>query len=136
MALVVEYHEDLESDLLKQGVDLLDFWRGRITPRRMQLLVNTLPVSSRTFAKADPEMAAQASWTVGEYLQAVHIDMFGVANFKDYKPLTRPGDAQRELAAADRVARFLAEQAERNRAREAAEARAARKPTPTKRRRA
>lgn len=134
MALVVEYHEELESDLLKQGVDLLDFWRGKITPRRMNLLIDHLPADSEAKAKARPREAVAESWSTEAYLQALLVDMFGAANFKNWQPLKRPSDAFDERDQADRAAAFLAAQAERNRQREAAEARVARNPTPTKRR--
>lgn len=101
MALVVEYHEELEIDLAPQ-VDLLDFWRGRLSARRLELLIRHLDPSSATFQAIDPEAAAEASWAVTDYLLAHLIDMTSVAHglkTKQGQPVPafpRPAEAIRQ----------------------------------------
>lgn len=52
MALLRDYHEALEYDLQTVcGVDLLDFWRGLLSPRKLWVLIRNLPGESR-FAHA------------------------------------------------------------------------------------
>lgn len=46
-ALLREHGEEIEADLLRvYGVDLLDLWRGRLTPRRLLVLIRGLPPGS------------------------------------------------------------------------------------------
>ncbi len=118
---------------MRQGIDLLDFWRGQITPRRMRVLLEHLPADALTLRKVHPKDAAIESWNVTDYLLARLIDMFGVANFKAYTPVTRPGEVFEARAEADRVAAFLQAQAERNRQREAEARKASMTPAKTRR---
>lgn len=89
VALVVEHHEELEYDLLPE-IDLLDAWRGRLSFRRLDVLIRHLATDSATFRAMDPDAAEAASWSTSEHLQALSVDLFGKANFKNYEPLERP----------------------------------------------
>jgi hypothetical protein len=125
VALVVEYHEELELDLHDQRVDLLDFWRGTLTARRLGLLVRNLPPTSRFVQAINPDVAEAAAWDVGNYQTAALYDLIAHAHFKDPKPFPRPLDAIREREAAQsRHEALLAQrerQAERARLRAAGE---------------
>lgn len=112
MALVCEYHEELENDLLKQDVDLLDLWRGRITFRRLATLIRHLPDDSLLIRAADPDRALLSSWGPAEYQRAMLLDLFGKANFQNWKPVPRPADVlnSREAdAARDRRRQIMVE---------------------------
>lgn len=121
MALVVEYHEELEIDLLGQGVDLLDFWRGTLTPRRLDLLVKHLPPGSATLQAMDPDIARVAAWGPTNEQLADLYDVTVVAGRLTAKgggalpPYPRPADALH--AKRMEQARYAALEAQRERAR-------------------
>lgn len=114
MALLVEYHEELEIDLHRQGVDLLDVWRGTLSLRRLELMVRHLPAKSLLVRELAPEVAAQADWSPEGYLIADLFDAFARANFKDPKPYPRPAEQVRQRQRAE--ARRSALEAQRERA--------------------
>lgn len=129
MALVVEYHEELEYDLLTlpgSGVDLLDLWRGRLSFRRLLLLVKGLPHKSSHFvAAAAPDAAAVAQWTPTDYVLADLFDISAVGHrLQDQRrrklpPYIRPGDAIAARVRAEAKSDGLIRQRERQAAREA-----------------
>lgn len=45
--MVDRYGEAIEADLQDIGVDLLDVWRGRVTPRRVLNLIEQMPATCR-----------------------------------------------------------------------------------------
>lgn len=90
MALVVEYHEELELDLHDQRIDLLDLWRGTLTPRLLMLLIKDLPATSRTARAINPDGAAIAAWGVTDYLLADLFDITAKTHFKNPEPYPRP----------------------------------------------
>ncbi len=124
MTFVVEHHEALEIDLLGQGFDLLDFWRGTLTPRRLRILIASLPEKSRTVAELDPERALAAAWDTVDYLLAAQYNAFLQANFEGADPILPPVEAYRQQqekqAAEQRMVDMLAAQRERNRQRDRA----------------
>lgn len=46
MALLREYAEDIEGDLLFRGIDIFDWYRGKVSDRRMLVLLKKLPEDS------------------------------------------------------------------------------------------
>jgi hypothetical protein len=112
VALVVEHHEALELDLADRGVDLLDLWRGRLSPRRLELLIRDLPPTSRLVRSLDPDAAAANTWGTTEYLLAYIADLLGQANFQNYKPLQRPAEAAAEKRRTEERHRRLIERYE------------------------
>nr|WP_234439054.1 DUF5361 domain-containing protein [Streptomyces sp. NRRL B-3229] len=60
------------------GVDLLDWHRGRLSSRRLRVLVEHLP-SDSSFARA--VHGEQAEWTVTDHLLAAVVDHLAVANW-------------------------------------------------------
>ncbi|WP_280854241.1 hypothetical protein [Streptomyces sp. SAI-041] len=108
-----EHAEALEADLLRHyGVDLLDWHRGRLSSRRLRVLVEHLPADS-SFARA--VHGEQADWTVTDHLLAAVVDHLAVANWmfatvnrdEDTEPaeypeaVPRPGGGPRGAGAAD-----------------------------------
>lgn len=98
-----EHAEALEADLLRHyGVDLLDWHRGRLSSRRLAVLVKHLPRDSATLGGIHGEAA---QWSVTDYLLASAVDQLAEANWMfatvnrdedtdplDYpKPVPRPG---------------------------------------------
>jgi hypothetical protein len=109
--LIVEFHEELEHDLLPD-FDLLDLWRGKLSFRRLSLLIQRLPASSAFVSAFDPDAAHVASWGIAEYQRALLIDLFGKANFQNWQPLERPADAVRKQRATHERHRALVERYE------------------------
>lgn len=87
-----EYHEDIEASLLTQGVDLLDFYRGSLSARRLLLLIERLPRESPFKQAVDPKTNA---WSVEAHLAANLIDLYGAAHGVK-QPVRRPGDPDPE----------------------------------------
>lgn len=121
MALVVEHHEEIEVDLLRQGIDLLDFWRGTLTARRLRLLISNLPRGSVTLAAVDPDGVALGAWSETDYLLADLFDITAKSHFQEPKPYPRPADVIRRRQREAKTTAFLAAQAERNRLRDLAD---------------
>lgn len=96
MTLLNEHHEELELDLHRQGVDLLDVWRGRLSLRRLDLLVRHLPATSDLVRALDPEAAAVASMPPVGYVLMDLFDLQAQAKFKNPKPYPRPADVIRQ----------------------------------------
>lgn len=96
MTLVVEYHEELEIDLLPD-VDLLDLWRGSLSFRRVELLIRYLdPATSLTVRAANPDVAQMSSWNVTNYQLADLFDAFRGVHYKNPPPYPRPAAVIRE----------------------------------------
>lgn len=87
------FHAQLESDLQDKNVDLLDFWRCKISIRKLSVLMEQLPVESR-YKSALGGHSAQ--WRPGDYIAADRFDAYAAVNFKDPQPYPRPGDRERE----------------------------------------
>ncbi|MGW5773109.1 hypothetical protein ACWEVY_28655 [Streptomyces longwoodensis] len=103
--VIRKYPEELEADLLQHfGVDFLDLWRGRLSLRRVSVLINSLlsqPGRSVLAAAADES----AVWGESEYLLARVSDALELSNYLFYQansgedaddwpipvPLQRPG---------------------------------------------
>lgn len=70
--LLVQHGEAVEADLLAHGVDLLDFYRGRMSSRRLSLLVENWCLHRGT-AVAVSLWGERGRWaTSDEILAAVH----------------------------------------------------------------
>jgi hypothetical protein len=105
--------------MLRHGLDVVDFWAGRITVRRMSVIVGQLladPGSALVRSIRDGEVP----WTSTDYLLADVFDLIAAANFKDPKPYPRPGDEKRAQELEDNRRRAQEEQRERIRQRERA----------------
>lgn len=105
--VVRDYFEELEADLLEFfGIDLLDIWRGRLSLRRVGVLINSL---MRKAGRSTLLMAMndKTEWTEDTYLLARISDametsnyLFTRANFEvsedlpEPKPITRPGETE------------------------------------------
>ncbi|MEU6087378.1 hypothetical protein ABZ865_11320 [Streptomyces sp. NPDC047085] len=86
-------------------MDLLDWHRGRLSSRRLAVLVRHLPRDSATLRETQGEAA---EWTVTDYLLAAAVDQLAEANWMfatvnrdedaeplEYpKPVPRPGAEQ------------------------------------------
>ncbi|WP_327354620.1 hypothetical protein [Streptomyces sp. NBC_01304] len=74
-----EHAEALEADLLRHyGVDLLDWHRGRLTSRRLAVLIRHLPRDGAVAREAEGEAA---DWSVTDYLLAHAVDQLAEANW-------------------------------------------------------
>lgn len=94
--LVEEHAEALEADLLRHyGVDLLDWHRGRLSSRRLAVLVRHMP---RDSALARAVHGEAAEWAVTDHLLAAAVDHLAEANWmfatvnqdEDAEPLEYP----------------------------------------------
>jgi hypothetical protein len=123
-----EHPEELEADLLEFfRVDLLDLWRGRLSLRRIAVLVKSLgrrPGRSSLAAVMDES----AEWATSDYLLARISDALEMSNFlflkanaEDSKsitppdPIPRPGiefeepEPDIEYSSGEEVAGFFAQ---------------------------
>lgn len=112
MALIVEYHEELEGDLLPDH-DLLDLWRGRMSFRRLELLIRRLPVTSATVRAIAPDAAIGADWTSATEVAAAHFDAYMRVHFKNPPPFPRPAEQIRQRRNAEARHAALERQAQR-----------------------
>jgi hypothetical protein len=112
VALVIEYHEELEHDLRGRNLDLLDLWRGRLSFRQLDMEIKHLPTGSLFFRTFDPDSAFADSWQTSDYLLALVVDLIGKANFQQWKPLERPAQAAARRRADDARRRALIEKYE------------------------
>jgi len=92
-ALLTEHGEAIEADLQRwYGVELGDRYRGRLTDRRLLVLIRHLPRDSALMWDADPETAA---WGLAEQLSAAQTDALNMlawmyANRNQRHPTARP----------------------------------------------
>jgi hypothetical protein len=100
---VDEHAEALEADQLRHyGVDLLDWHRGRLTSRRLAVLVRHLPRDSSTLREIHGEAA---DWSAAEHLLAAAVDRLSEANWmfatvnrdEDADPPDYPGPVPRPV---------------------------------------
>lgn len=105
------------------GVDLLDFYRGTLSARRLDVLIRHLPADSAFIRKASP-ITAHTAWRPGDYVVADLIDVYVQAHTPQGRTAaTYPRPQQRIERWREQQSRWLAleQQAERNRLRELAE---------------
>ncbi|MGJ5801433.1 hypothetical protein ACSCB1_20225 [Streptomyces europaeiscabiei] len=87
-------------------MDLLDWHRGRLSSRRLAVLVKHLPRDSATLQKLHGEAS---HWSVGDYLLASVVDQLAEANWmfatvnrdEDADPLDHPEPVPRPATAED-----------------------------------
>ncbi|GAA1521693.1 hypothetical protein GCM10009730_31820 [Streptomyces albidochromogenes] len=111
-----EHAEALEADLLRHyGLDLLDWYRGGLTSRRLSVLLKHLPRDSAVARELHGEAA---EWSVSDYLLATAVDQLAESNWMfatvnqdeesewlDYPtPVPRPGVEAADEAPAEREA--------------------------------
>lgn len=84
-----EYGEAIEADLAFRGIDLLDFYRGHISPRRLAVLIDNLPPESATVARSRQQMDTQQAQgnTTPRHLKSVPT--------LESIPVVSPGQAMR-----------------------------------------
>lgn len=69
----------MEADLLRfYGVDLLDYHRGRLTPRRLRVLIRHLP---REAALVRALRGEESEWGLTEHLLAAAVDQLAAGNW-------------------------------------------------------
>ncbi|MFJ9900249.1 hypothetical protein ACIQPR_43665 [Streptomyces sp. NPDC091280] len=123
-----EHPEELESDLLEFfSVDLLDLWRGRLSLRRIAVLVKALGRRHGRSSLA-AVMDESAEWDTSDYLLARISDALEMSNFLFLKansssdsqltapdPIPRPGfeiedeEPEFEHSSGEEVAGFFAQ---------------------------
>lgn len=79
-ALLREQRNAIEADLHRYyGIDLLDFYRGRISLRKLAVLVEGLPAEATVYRNLQPEAAG---WDIHTYLLAGILDALNDANWQ------------------------------------------------------
>ena len=103
-----EHGEAVEADFQRYyHLDLLDLWRGLITPRKAAVLVTQLPAGAQTWVACGYDNA----WTLTDHLTATLVDVLQIANWQragDSKakrptPVKRPHDIRGDNAKAERM---------------------------------
>lgn len=98
--------------MLPSPVDLLDFWRGELSLRRLWVLIQHLPRESPFIQAVNPG----AKWGPGEHLFADYFDTWAaVKSGGKAAAITRPGQLEREATARElRMQRFERYSRDRN----------------------
>lgn len=88
------------------GLDLIDFYRGTLSPRRTAVLALNLPPGAAVWR----EYGGPLAWTQDNHLQAAEIYILQLANWQRTgksgnkpKPLTPPDGANKAVKARDRI---------------------------------
>lgn len=100
--------------------DLLDLWRGEMTPRKAAALAVSLPAGARIWGA----LGYDTAWSMEALLLAGVVDALNGGNWQrsggkgpQPKPVPRPSDLMRQAQQADRMAdraaAFLARKRER-----------------------
>ncbi|MEU7863485.1 hypothetical protein [Nonomuraea sp. NPDC049141] len=77
-----DYPDELEADLLQFfGVDLLDYWRRRVSFRRLSILVIRLLSMPGESSLAEAKFGERARWGYKEHLLADVVDRLNIANW-------------------------------------------------------
>lgn len=105
LVLLKDHGEAIEADLLREyGVDLLDLWRGRLSLRRVKVLVAGLSQDARLRREVS---GPDADWNLTAHLLALAVDYLAIMVWQKSnagvkspsplpKPIPRPGQAQAE----------------------------------------
>ena len=76
---MTEHAEAIEADLLRHyGVDLLDYHRGRLSARRLRVLIQHLP---RDAALVRAVHGEDVEWGLTEHLLATAVDQLATGNW-------------------------------------------------------
>lgn len=97
--LIEEHGNAIEADLMRYyGIDLLDFYRGDISPRRVGVLVKQLPPESALSRALND---GQIPWGNLEHLIADHWALTREIHWgrKGHKPVDHPTRVAREAKA-------------------------------------
>lgn len=94
--LIREHGEALEADFERYySIDLVDLYRGHLTPRKAQTLAIRLPPGALTWQ----DVGTDAAWSTESHLLAQIVDTLNAANYQRAggkgdkpKPLPRPTD--------------------------------------------
>jgi hypothetical protein len=114
----------IEADLQSEyGVDLVDFFRGKMTARKLLVYIRGLPGSSRISKKHG---GPDSEWSRLEHFTADVIDLLQIINYnqatalqmkakhpkrlKAPEPVERPSDTVRKLEEAKRPKKFASKQ--------------------------
>lgn len=102
----MHYHAEIEYDLLSIGVDVLGFWTGQLSPRRLRVLLDHLPRTS-----AFKAALIGGPHFLPEQILADIYDLLAIVNTPAKrgrpKPYPRAGDELRqERERAEQVARL------------------------------
>ena len=96
-------------------MDVLDYYRGDLSPRRLRVLLDQLPAHSRTKARLSGDLSGDR-WGSVEHLLSSLLDLAGVQRIEHrviagdkkppaFKPVERPGAAARTKAAEEEAVR-------------------------------
>lgn len=103
--LLQEYHEEFERDLLDVGIDILDFWRGEVSLRRMGVVLRTFGPRTALHRVLVDQWGYEAHLlaTVADILQMGNWQRGGDAKARKPQPIRRPGDARTAVAEAESI---------------------------------
>lgn len=103
--VLIRHSDELEADLLMHfGVDLVDFWGGKLSLRRVGVLIRRLLAMHGRSAVSEAYLGEQAAWSNEAYIMADIRDSIEAGNYlflsahksdgyrmPDFKPYPRPG---------------------------------------------
>ncbi|WP_338781733.1 hypothetical protein [Streptomyces sp. DG1A-41] len=92
--VIQEFPDELEADLLEFfGVDFLDLWRGRLSLRRVGVLIQSL-MSKPGRSTLLMAMDERAKWPESDYMLARMSDALELSNFLFLKANVDESDAR------------------------------------------
>ncbi|MFI7009967.1 hypothetical protein [Streptomyces sp. NPDC050145] len=115
MPLLREHGDAVEADLAYRGFDLLDLWRGTLSPRKVDILIRGLPPDSATRQSLNDGLPLwrQTDFILADLVDATAYETWVIAN-KDLErhnrkpmpePYPRPGlEVKKKITAADLAA--------------------------------
>lgn len=108
--LLREYGEAIEADLLRHyGVNLLDLWRGRLTPRRLMVLIKGLPPGSALHrARGGPGFWSDEVTAIKEAGHRIEATLLSVNGSKRLPKAPEPPQEGWQVEAEKRQARLNA----------------------------
>lgn len=71
LSLIREHGDAIEADLAFRGYDLLDLWRGKLSPRKVDVLIRGLPADSATRMAMNER---QPLWSRTDFILADLVD--------------------------------------------------------------
>lgn len=106
--LLSDYGDEIEADLQRvYSLDLLDVYRGTLSPRKLMVYIEQLPPGSATWNATGGDSA----WNVQEHLTANLLDAQNIGNWiaaggkpsDKPKPVPRPADLVKKRRANEAI---------------------------------
>lgn len=117
LSLIREHGDAIEADLAFRGFDLLDMWRGTLSPRKVDVLIRGLPADSATRMSINGEpLWGRTDYILADLIDATNghawltansgVELHRQSKFPESYP--RPSAVEKKTITADDLMRFRA----------------------------